>query len=169
MDAIIFWWPAYRLSGILKFATAIASWGTVIALVPIIPRALALRSPRALEAEVQRRTAELAEANEVLRQNEERWRLATAAGRMVSWEWEILTDRVILPQGSEALHGIPPGTFPGTFEAYRSDIHPEDRDAVVASIKAAVEQGTEHHVEYRLVWPDGSIHWIEARGESPSR
>ena len=44
MDAIIFWWPAYRLSGVIKLATAAVSWATVIALVPITPKALAMRS-----------------------------------------------------------------------------------------------------------------------------
>ncbi len=123
------------------------------------------RSPKELDEEIQQRTAELAEANEALRQSEERWRLAMAAGRMVSWDWEISTDRVILSLGWEALHGISPRTFPGTFEAYLSDIHPEDRESVARSIRTAVEEGKEHHVEYRLVWPDGSIHWIEARGK----
>ena len=99
-----------------------------------------------------------------LRENEERVRLAFEAGRMVSWEWEILTDRVTLSHGWETLHGIPAGSFSGTFDPYLSDIHPEDRESVLRSIATAVEQGGEHHAEYRIVWPDGSIHWVEARG-----
>jgi PAS domain S-box-containing protein len=123
-----------------------------------------LLSPKELEDEIKRQTTALAEAYESLRQGRERWRLAMAAGRMVSWDWEISTGRVILSQDWEALHGIPAGTFAGTFEAYQSDIHPEERESVMRSIQMAVEQGTEHHAEYRLVWPDGSVHWIEARG-----
>jgi two-component system, sensor histidine kinase and response regulator len=49
MEAVIFWWPAYRLAGLLKLLTALVSWATVIALVPVVPRALASRSPRELE------------------------------------------------------------------------------------------------------------------------
>ncbi|MHB1555901.1 MAG: sensor histidine kinase [Isosphaeraceae bacterium] len=61
MDAAIFWWPAYRLAGVFKLATAIVSWGTVIALILITPVALAMRSPAALEREIsERRQAELA-------------------------------------------------------------------------------------------------------------
>jgi len=63
MEALIFWWPAYRLLGFVKLATAIASWGTVIALIPLIPKTLQLRTPDQLEEEVNKRTAELAEAN----------------------------------------------------------------------------------------------------------
>lgn len=44
MEAIIFWWPAYRLAAVIKLITAIASMGTVIALIPIIPKALAFPS-----------------------------------------------------------------------------------------------------------------------------
>ncbi|MGD9644710.1 MAG: ATP-binding protein [Pirellulales bacterium] len=59
MEAIIFWWPGYRLAGLIKLATALVSWGTVIALVQVAPQAMALRSPRELEREiVQRRQAE---------------------------------------------------------------------------------------------------------------
>ncbi len=88
MEAVIFWWPAYRLAGVIKLFTAIVSWTTVFALAPIIPQALALRSPEALqrevderrrveaelraaqrdlEARVSARTEELASANQALR------------------------------------------------------------------------------------------------------
>ncbi len=42
MEAVIFWWPAYRLSGLLKLSTAVASWATVFAIVPLLPRAMRL-------------------------------------------------------------------------------------------------------------------------------
>src|SRR5437763_177397 len=52
MEAIIFWWPAYRLAGVIKLFTAIVSWGTVAALVPVVPKILAMRSPEELEQEM---------------------------------------------------------------------------------------------------------------------
>jgi len=67
MEAVIFWWPAYRLAGLIKLLTAVVSWGTVIALVPIIPQVLAMRSPNSLEQDVEQRTAELHQANDALR------------------------------------------------------------------------------------------------------
>jgi PAS domain-containing protein len=66
MEAIIFWWPAYRLAGVFKLFTALVSWGTVIALVQVAPQVLALRSPEELERRVLERTEELAGANEAL-------------------------------------------------------------------------------------------------------
>lgn len=88
MEAVIFWWPAYRLAGVFKLITAIVSWATVLALIPVAPVALAMRSPEELEREiaerkraeaalqsahdeldrrVQERTAELARANASLK------------------------------------------------------------------------------------------------------
>ena len=74
MEAIIFWWPAYRLAGVLKLFTAIVSWGTVVALVPITPRALSMRSPEALEREI----AERKRAEETLERYAERLARATS-------------------------------------------------------------------------------------------
>jgi signal transduction histidine kinase len=61
MEVLIFWWPAYRLAGLIKLFTAIVSWGTVLALIPATPRVLAMRSPEELQREIaQRKKAESA-------------------------------------------------------------------------------------------------------------
>jgi PAS domain S-box-containing protein len=70
MDALMFWWPAYRLSGVVYFFTAVISWVTVFALISVIPKALALKSPVALESEIQDRI----KAEEALRQSELKFR-----------------------------------------------------------------------------------------------
>lgn len=63
MEAVIFWWPAYRLAGVIKCFTAVISWTTVVALAPVIPKVLAFRSPEELEHEIAVRTKELQEAD----------------------------------------------------------------------------------------------------------
>lgn len=55
MDAIMFWWPAYRFNALERFITGLISWATVFALIPVIPQALQLKSPLALEKEVEER------------------------------------------------------------------------------------------------------------------
>ena len=67
LEAALFWWPAYRLAGVVKLLTALVSWATVFALVKVAPQAMALRSSETLESEVVARTADLARANEALR------------------------------------------------------------------------------------------------------
>lgn len=104
-------------------------------------------------------------AVQILRDNEERLRLALEAGRMGTWEWRIPENTVKWSPSLEAIHGLAPGTFPGTFEAFQKDIHPDDHERVLAAIQDSVDQKREHHLEYRLVWTDGSIHWVEARGQ----
>ena len=104
-------------------------------------------------------------AEETLRESEERLRLALDARRMGSWEWQIGTHKVTWSPGLEAIHGLEPGSFEGTFEAYQSDIHPEDREYVLESLRKTLQEGTEHHIEYRIILPDGTVRWVEGRGK----
>lgn len=94
MEAVIFWWPAYRLAGAIKLLTAVVSWVTVVALIRVAPAALAMRSPDELEREiVARRDAErrLREANDDLeRRVEERTRELSAAVADLRAERELL-------------------------------------------------------------------------------
>lgn len=59
MEAVIFWWPAYRFAGLLKLATALISMTTVCALAPHIPKLLQLKGPTELETVIRDRTDEL--------------------------------------------------------------------------------------------------------------
>lgn len=65
MEATLFWWPAYRLAGVLKMVTAVLSWTTLWTLIPVTPLALALRSPRDLEREVVERQKAEAELRDM--------------------------------------------------------------------------------------------------------
>src|SRR5690606_38464177 len=100
-----------------------------------------------------------------LRASEERLRLALQAGRMGNWEWDIASGRMIWSAGLEQLHGIEPGTFPGTIEAFEKEIHPEDRARVRAEMEAALHSGDDYRAEYRIVTDGGELRWLEARGE----
>jgi PAS domain S-box-containing protein len=102
---------------------------------------------------------------EGLRESEERLRLALEAGRMGTWEWTIATNEVIWSAALEAIHGLAPGAFEGTFAGYQKDIHPEDREQILAAIARTLEQGEDHHIEYRIIRPDGAVHWVEGRGK----
>jgi protein-histidine pros-kinase len=66
--------------------------------------------------------------------------------------------------GLEAIHGYAPGGFPGTFEAFREEIHPDDRDRVLENVAEAAGGGRSHHIEYRIRRADGTIRWVEGRG-----
>ena len=72
---------------------------------------------------------------------------------MGTWEWDCHRRRCRWSENLEQIHGLPPGTFDGTFESYEREIHPDDRDRVFASLRRAIEEGVPHDVEYRIVAP----------------
>jgi PAS domain S-box-containing protein len=104
-------------------------------------------------------------AEEALRQSEERLRRAQQAGRLGTWDWDVGTNQLIW-DGVEPIHGLEPGSFDSSFESYLKDVHPEDREKVLQSISQAAEQGTDLYMEYRIIWPDGSIHWVQGTGRA---
>jgi PAS domain S-box-containing protein len=117
-------------------------------------------------AEIGRLAHTLQECIDAIREREERMRMALDAGRMGSWEWNVKTSEVKWSPELEAIHGIAPGGFGGTFAAFEKDVHPEDLDKVRNAAAASVQPGcSEHQVEYRIVRPDGAVRWVEGRGK----
>jgi PAS domain S-box-containing protein len=104
-------------------------------------------------------------AEENLRHSEERLRMAFDVAYMGTYQWDIATGKVEWSGYLEPMHGLVPGTFGGTFEAFRELIHPEDRERVVQTIFHAVRQRAVLNCEFRVVWPDRSVHWILSKGK----
>lgn len=104
------------------------------------------------------------EAEEALRASEERLRLSLDAGSMGVWDWNIRTGELNWSDTLEPLHGLQPGTFGGTFEAFQELVHPEDRLSLSDAIRIALENSSDFEIEFRVVWPNGSIRWIAGKG-----
>ncbi len=91
--------------------------------------------------------------------------LADAASTMSTWSWNVATGEVTWSEGIErALFGLLPGAFAGTFEAYLALMHPEDRAYFQAVIARTLGGEDEYVMSHRVVWPDGSVHWVDGRG-----
>ncbi|MDQ1402438.1 MAG: hypothetical protein QOG03_754, partial [Actinomycetota bacterium] len=107
---------------------------------------------------------ERAQTEAELDDERQRLRLALDAGHMGTWEWDIVNDKLVWSATLERIYGFEEGTFPGTYEAYRSRLTPEDADAASASIQRALDTGGDHRTEHSVTWPDGSLHWVQGAG-----
>jgi serine phosphatase RsbU (regulator of sigma subunit) len=94
----------------------------------------------------------------------ERLALALEAGGFGTWRWEKATGVVEWDTKLEELYGLQPGGFDGTFDAYVALLHPEDVAATLATVAEAVEAKSSYVVEHRVVWPDGSVRWLQGKG-----
>ncbi len=94
----------------------------------------------------------------------ERLRFALEAGRMGTWTWSPESGEVTWDEAMEALYGLAPGEFTGTVDDFFDRLHPEDRAWVVEEVAAAWNDGRDISFEHRVLWPDGSVHWLEGRG-----
>jgi PAS domain S-box-containing protein len=99
------------------------------------------------------------------RRVEERLELAMDAGGIGIWDWDIPADELVWTENVERLFGLQPGEFEGTFDAFMARVHPDDREPVHHAVASAIEQGGTYDTQLRVVWPDGSVHWLIAVGE----
>src|ERR1700741_4946958 len=98
-----------------------------------------------------------------LRLSEERLRLAQQIAHVGSFEWNIQTGVNTWTPELEAMYGLQPGTFAGTQTAFENLVHPDDRAGVIKLADAAMKSGQPTQGEWRVVWADGSVHWIAGR------
>src|SRR5215813_3009106 len=90
--------------------------------------------------------------------------LAQKAARAMAFDWHIQEKINAWSPEQEELYGLAPGTFDGTYESWKKLVYPNDWPAVVNSLKHAQQTG-DISVEFRVVWPDGSVHWLAANGQ----
>jgi PAS domain S-box-containing protein len=100
---------------------------------------------------------------EVLRASEERLRLSQQAAHIGTFEWNIRTGVNSWTPELEAMYGLPLGGFGGTQTAFENLVHSDDRARVIGLVDSALKSGQPMRGEWRVVWPDGSVHWIAGR------
>ena len=100
-----------------------------------------------------------------LRESESQLRLAMDAAQLGMWHWECENDRFTYSEGLNALFGRPAESSLANYRDLRERIHVDDRDLVDATLRHAVKQADDFTADFRVVWPDGSVHWIANRGQ----
>jgi PAS domain S-box-containing protein len=101
-----------------------------------------------------------------LQESEAQLSLVLQAAQMGMWDWNILTGEINWSVEHEQLFGLAPGSFDGRYETFDKRLHPDDREALSIAVNRAIQEKTAYQHEYRVVWADGSIHWIEGRGQA---
>jgi PAS domain S-box-containing protein len=103
-------------------------------------------------------------AERALRNSEERLALAQNAAQLGVWDCDLRTGVITICGHYPQLHGLSPDRTTITREEWLSLIHPEDRERVDALTREAREQTHFFDSEFRVIWPQGSTHWLHARG-----
>ncbi len=132
-----------------------------------------------LEQRVILRTAELAEAIEELqkevtdrhqaeaelRESRQRLQLALNAAKAGAWAWDSHTGQAIWSDENYLVMGLQPGSVEPHYDTWLACVHPEDRQRASDQVAAVINDRTSLDIEFRVVWPDGSIHWLNDIGQ----
>ena len=106
----------------------------------------------------QRRAARLKQVTE------ERTRYALEAAGIGVWEHDAATGVLKWSDALQSIHGLRPGTFGGSMDEFMRLVHAQDQLAVRNGLMTALAEHTDAIYEYRVVWPDGSTHWLIGKG-----
>lgn len=119
-----------------------------------------------LYREAHEQIAETKRTQEALHRSKESMHLAQRCVGIGIWEWDLQSGELVWSDEICRLHGIEPARFDGRYESWMESIHRDDSWRVHASITDALSKHGEYEAEYRVIFPDGSVHWLEARGQT---
>jgi len=101
-------------------------------------------------------------AEEALQIATERLHVATEAGIIGIWDWDVERNELVWDAAMYRLYGRHEGDFGGAYEAWLAAVHPDDKPYAEAEIQAALRGEREYAPEFRVIWPDGSVHHLKA-------
>ncbi|MGL4315775.1 MAG: diguanylate cyclase domain-containing protein [Pseudomonas sp.] len=94
----------------------------------------------------------------------ERFKRSQYFARIGTWDWDIDTNCLYWSEAIYAMFGHPVGGVTPSYELFCASVHPDDRERVRAGERHCIETGENHDEEYRVIWPDGSLHWLRETG-----
>ncbi len=105
-------------------------------------------------------------SQQLAQENAQQLRMALSAAQMGMWDWNLITGEINWSPEHDDLFGFSPGTFDGKYETFEACLHPEDREKLNQAIARSLRERIPYQHEFRVVWADGSIHWVEGRGQA---
>ena len=101
----------------------------------------------------------------ILRQGEERLSRSQEFANIGTWDWNITTGELYWSDLIWPLFGYDKAVTQTTYDNFIAAIHPDDKETVMEAVNNCVEQGVKYNIEHRVVWPDGSVHWVQESGD----
>ena len=160
LDAIIFWWPAYRLSAFIRLITAVVSAITVYAVYKVMPLVLSLRSVSELEHEIGERNAveqKLAESEFLLNE-------AGRIGRMGGWEFDVIANRSTWSHTVYDIYGVPYDYNIDEHDPFDFYVEPF-REQLQQAVAKAYAEGANWDLELQMVTGKEENIWVRSCGE----
>ncbi|MGB7443780.1 MAG: PAS domain-containing protein [Coleofasciculaceae cyanobacterium] len=108
---------------------------------------------------------QLKQAEAALSQSQERLTLAMEAAQLGLWDWNKANDKISWSYNHARLFGLKPEEFDGTYEAFLACVYPDDHQLVQQAVTRALQVDGKYIAEFRVIWPDGSLHWITGKGQ----
>jgi PAS domain S-box-containing protein len=104
------------------------------------------------------------QAEQKLRESEERLRLAVQAGRMYAFEWDMASDVIVRTgQCGDVLNWMDDPTR-DSGRQFVAHIHPDDRETYLSPKTRLTPENPNYRIDYRLLHPNGNVIWLEANG-----
>lgn len=94
----------------------------------------------------------------------ERYQRSQYFARIGTWDWDIDTNRLYWSDAIYGMFGYRVGEVTPSYELFCQSVHPDDREQVRSGEVRCIETGENHDEEYRVIWPDGSVHWLRETG-----
>ncbi len=121
--------------------------------------------PRYFVAQIQDIT-DRKRTEEALRVSDERLRAALSASGTGTFRWDFRSNEVSWDDSLDALFGLPPGRTVRSLDTFIAAVHPDDRSGVIEGCERCAREGADFAMEFRVLWPDGSLHWLEDKGKT---
>ena len=99
----------------------------------------------------------------MLKQASEYLSLATIAGGVGIWDFDVVNNKLTWDDQMFRLYGMTPDDFGGAYDTWKAGVHPEDVERCESEVQMALRGEKEFDTEFRVVWPNGTINHIHAR------
>lgn len=160
LDAIAFWFPAYRLNALVRLITGVISWVTVFHIIKILPVASSLRTHAELEKEI----GERKNVEEELKVSNNQLNIAQEIARIGHWEWDVGANKISWSRELFKIYDVSP-TAELSYEKYLEHLHPDDKDFVHTTIQEAFITKNFPDFTHRLQSGGGVEKIIQSKGE----